>query len=285
MSEMKDRVECARHGSREATYVCQHLVSGEGTGFHYAHDDEDPDGRWPGAWCDACERVLDAEGEWNDRSEAFAGIRLLCDGCYQVVRERNWTQDHAAFKGLTSDAVAYLQPRQDQLSAKFGLDRFECYDWDQRTGQLIFSEDGQARVVADIQFVGSISTRSGTWLWSWANRSIPESMKHGVRDVRAYGETHRYLKLASAAWAAEEADAGGPEALPALASAKAQVADTAVSVANEAMTLVGGIGYRDRHPMERHLRDARASHVMSPTTDILRTWAGRALLDVPLLGT
>jgi isovaleryl-CoA dehydrogenase len=86
-------------------------------------------------------------------------------------------------------------------------------------------------------------------------------------------------------WAAEEADAGGPEALPALAAAKAQVADTAVSVTNEAMTLVGGIGYRDRHPMERHLRDARAAHVMSPTTDILRTWTGRALLDVPLLGT
>jgi alkylation response protein AidB-like acyl-CoA dehydrogenase len=86
-------------------------------------------------------------------------------------------------------------------------------------------------------------------------------------------------------WAAEEADAGGPESLPALASAKAQVADTAVEVANEAMTLVGGMGYRDRHPLERHLRDARASHVMSPTTDILRTWTGRALLDVPLLGT
>jgi isovaleryl-CoA dehydrogenase len=86
-------------------------------------------------------------------------------------------------------------------------------------------------------------------------------------------------------WAAEEADAGGPEALPALAAAKAQVADTAVAVTNEAMTLVGGIGYRDRHPMERHLRDARAAHVMSPTTDILRTWTGRALLDVPLLGT
>jgi isovaleryl-CoA dehydrogenase len=86
-------------------------------------------------------------------------------------------------------------------------------------------------------------------------------------------------------WAAEEADAGGPDSLPALASAKAQVADTAVTVANEAMTLVGGIGYRDQHPMERHLRDARAAHVMSPTTDILRTWTGRALLDVPLLGT
>lgn len=86
-------------------------------------------------------------------------------------------------------------------------------------------------------------------------------------------------------WAAEEADAGGPDTLPALTSAKAQVADTCVAVTNEAMTLVGGVGYRDRHPVERRLRDARAAHVMSPTTDMLRTWTGRALLDVPLLGT
>jgi isovaleryl-CoA dehydrogenase len=86
-------------------------------------------------------------------------------------------------------------------------------------------------------------------------------------------------------WAAEEAEVGGPEALPALAAAKASVADCAVSVANEAMTLVGGIGYRDRSPAERHLRDARAAHVMSPTTDILRTWTGRAVLGLPLLGT
>ena len=86
-------------------------------------------------------------------------------------------------------------------------------------------------------------------------------------------------------WAAEEADNGGSQALAALAAAKAEVADTAVTVTNEAMTLLGGSGYRDRHPMERHLRDARAAHVMSPTTDILRTWTGRALLDLPLLGT
>jgi alkylation response protein AidB-like acyl-CoA dehydrogenase len=31
------------------------------------------------------------------------------------------------------------------------------------------------------------------------------------------------------------------------------------------------------------LRDARAAHVMSPTTDLLKTWVGRALLGQPLL--
>ena len=206
MSEMKDRVQCARHGSGEATYVCQHLVSGEGSGFNYAYGEEDPDELWPGAWCDACERVLDAEGGWNDRSEAFAHIRLLCDGCYQTVRERNWRQDDEAFKGLMSDAVAYLQQRQDQLSDKFDLNRFDRYEWDLRTGQLNFSDHAQRRVAAEIQMVGSISTRNHSWLWSWANPSVPEPVRQRVREVREYGETHRYLNLASAAWAAEEAD-------------------------------------------------------------------------------
>jgi alkylation response protein AidB-like acyl-CoA dehydrogenase len=83
--------------------------------------------------------------------------------------------------------------------------------------------------------------------------------------------------------AADEGDAEGPEALVALCSAKAEVAAAATTVVNEAMTLVGGIGYREGGALERHLRDVRAAHVMSPTTDVLRTWVGRAVLGENLL--
>lgn len=83
--------------------------------------------------------------------------------------------------------------------------------------------------------------------------------------------------------AAAAADAGDPEALLGVLSSKAEVADTATQVVGEAMTLVGGIGYAAGGRMERRLRDVRAAHVMSPTTDLLRMWAGRALLEVPLL--
>ncbi|MFJ4873359.1 acyl-CoA dehydrogenase family protein [Streptomyces sp. NPDC088757] len=83
--------------------------------------------------------------------------------------------------------------------------------------------------------------------------------------------------------AATEADTGGPEALLGLASAKAEVADAAEATVNDALTLVGGVGYGERSPLHRMLRDARAAHVMSPGTDMLRVWAGRALLDEPLL--
>ncbi len=119
--------------------------------------------------------------------------------------------------------------------------------------------------------------------FSHTGRSLASEpvVQHKVGTLWAQVQQARRLVY----WAAEEAEVGGPDALAALASAKASVGDTAVHVANEAMTLLGGIGYRERSPAERYLRDARAAHVMSPTTDILKTWTGRAVLGVPLLGT
>lgn len=83
--------------------------------------------------------------------------------------------------------------------------------------------------------------------------------------------------------AAASFDAGDPDALPAVFTAKAEVADCAVNMVNEVMTLTGGIGYREGSRLHKLLRDARAAHVMAPTTDMLRIWTGRALLGQPIL--
>lgn len=83
--------------------------------------------------------------------------------------------------------------------------------------------------------------------------------------------------------AAERADRGDESALVAVLACKAAAADAAVTLTNEAMTLAGGMGYRENGKLARMLRDARAGHVMSPTTDVLLTWVGRALLNQPLL--
>lgn len=84
--------------------------------------------------------------------------------------------------------------------------------------------------------------------------------------------------------AARMGDAAHPDALLALCSAKAEVAAAAVQVAEQVMTLLGGRGYANESRIQRLYRDARAAHVMAPPTDMLRTWVGRAMLDLPLLG-
>jgi isovaleryl-CoA dehydrogenase len=109
----------------------------------------------------------------------------------------------------------------------------------------------------------------------------------GANPVLAHRLGELWTELEKTRWivhrAAERADAGDPDALLAVFACKAAAGDAAVRIANEAMTLAGGIGYRENSKLARMLRDARASHVMSPTTDILKTWVGRALVGLPLL--
>ena len=83
--------------------------------------------------------------------------------------------------------------------------------------------------------------------------------------------------------AARLGDAGDPAALPSILMSKAIAGETAVDLCNEAMTLCGGSGYGENGDLTRLLRDARASHVMAPTTNILKLWAGRAVLGLPIL--
>lgn len=88
---MTDLVQCSEHGLQEETYVCKHLVlslrTDEVIGFYWSSK---PRGD---AWCATCEKVRIAEGgssgDWNERSEAFADIKILCGACYDRVRAIN----------------------------------------------------------------------------------------------------------------------------------------------------------------------------------------------------
>lgn len=88
MSDSELTVECGTHGKRTATFVCKHIVEGEGKGFHLGYDPDNPNDLYPDAWCDECDELLEREGEWNEVTEKFADIKLLCSSCYLSFREK-----------------------------------------------------------------------------------------------------------------------------------------------------------------------------------------------------
>lgn len=112
-----------------------------------------------------------------------------------------------------------------------------------------------------------------------------ESLRHVETLQARYADM--WMRLASTRALIREAarlgDAAHPEALPHILACKAAAAETAVDLANEAMSLCGGSAYRDNSRVAQMLRDARAGHVMSPTTELLKLWTGRSLLGLPLL--
>lgn len=93
-------------------------------------------------------------------------------------------------------------------------------------------------------------------------------------------ESARQLVLS----ASRKADAGAEDSLPGVLACKVAASDAAVDLTGHAMTLMGGLGYGENSHLGRLLRDARASHVMAPTTHVLQMWLGRAMMGMPILG-
>ncbi len=167
------------------------------------------------------------------------------------------------------------------------------------SGHLLGKEGDQIWYVFNVVAPYFLVAMAGTYL-GIATAALEEARRHLV--ARKY--THNGSSLAQqpvlqhrfgVLWAkvartraflhhaAAAGEAGADDALPALCSAKAEVAECAVDVVNETMTLLGGKGFAAGSRIHRMLRDARAAHVMAPTTDLLRMWTGRIALDLPLL--
>lgn len=122
----------------------------------------------------------------------------------------------ASFETLIQTAQIYLRACQTALDKEYQLFQWPRYDWHQKTRQLIFLEAGVAKVIADIQFVGSISTASATWLWSWANDFVDPQLAASMVTVRDYGAEHGFSHLTLKKWHAHEVDGWEVTAVAAL---------------------------------------------------------------------
>ncbi len=71
----------------------------------------------------------------------------------------------------------------------------------------------------------------------------------------------------------------GPSDGHMLSVAKAFATEMANRVASEAIQILGGQGYMEDHPLERHYRDARQLMIVEGTSEIQRTIIARAMID------
>lgn len=73
-----------------------------------------------------------------------------------------------------------------------------------------------------------------------------------------------------------------PDAMLRVMQVKAAAADAALDVTDTAMRVGGGAAFRKDVGIERFFRDARAAHVMAPTSDVLYDFIGKAICNLPV---
>ncbi|MFS2053332.1 acyl-CoA dehydrogenase family protein [Variovorax sp. Varisp41] len=76
--------------------------------------------------------------------------------------------------------------------------------------------------------------------------------------------------------------AGRADTMLRVLEVKAAAAESALTVTDTAMRVCGGAAFRKEAGIERLFRDARASSVMAPTSDVLYDFIGKAITGLPL---
>lgn len=213
MQDTDQTVECPIHGPSHPTYICSHLSENpEQQWFCDYPTEQNP---WPDAWCAACDRAFQREGEWNAKNEAVLGATMTCHHCYEHGKGRSveplMQRVEDRWIPFLDAAYAELKDKQASLDEDFGISRYDRWDYDQRNGTILFSNAGTAGVRAEARFIGTVSLPAdekiaGTWLWSWANTSLLPATWEEILAVRSFGEEHQFAKLMVPKWPAEEID-------------------------------------------------------------------------------
>lgn len=120
-------------------------------------------------------------------SNSVVANRLALNYAIRVVPED--------FEQFRHRAVHALEQLNSNCEEQFRIGHWERWDYDFHSGTLVFSEGGAPKVITQIQAVGSTSKTSGTWLWGWANKSLPSAVTARLLAVRDFGEAEGLHEL------------------------------------------------------------------------------------------
>jgi hypothetical protein len=121
--------------------------------------------------------------------------------------DEGWGSDEK-WASLVPMAYAMMEDIQERTLKEFRVDNDCQYKWDIDRAEIMFFRKKRPIAQADLQVIGSISRKGGTWLWSWANGNIPSKAKDKMSEVRRYGDEQGFQKLTLAEWIPDDASDG-----------------------------------------------------------------------------
>jgi hypothetical protein len=126
-------------------------------------------------------------------------LGVLAAPLASMASEPSWSELVRISRDYTGNCMRDLESRHH-------LSEIERWDLDDEIGRIVFSTAGRPILVTQFQFTGSVSRMSGTWLWSWANDSMPALLSRDMARVRDYGERRGFSRLTRPQWKANEKD-------------------------------------------------------------------------------
>ncbi|MCP2314483.1 DUF6882 domain-containing protein [Kitasatospora paracochleata] len=96
--------------------------------------------------------------------------------------------DHSAWEAVVLAARERARARQALMVERYSLSGDVQYAWSMDDARMTWSRGGQVFLTGRITMIGSVSLDRGTWLWAWANDSLPRAVVGDIEEVRRFGE-------------------------------------------------------------------------------------------------
>ncbi|BAU82106.1 hypothetical protein SLA_1163 [Streptomyces laurentii] len=103
--------------------------------------------------------------------------------------------DHADWEEVVSSARERARSRQALMVERHGLSGDVQYHWSLDDARMTWSRGGEPFLTGRLTMIGSVSLSQRTWLWSWANESLPSAALGDIARVRRFGEAHDFPVL------------------------------------------------------------------------------------------
>lgn len=97
-----------------------------------------------------------------------------------------------------------LELKQGQLFEKYYLGNYESYWFDQESASLQFKNAEKVELEFEVIPIGSWSSASKSWMWSWANQSLNEKLKAQTTKLKDLANFTGFDTFESATFDADE---------------------------------------------------------------------------------
>jgi hypothetical protein len=103
--------------------------------------------------------------------------------------------DHSGWDAVVLAARERAAERQFAMIERFKLADNTHYQWSMEDARITWSRGGAVYLSGRITMIGSVSASEHSWLWSWANPSLPARVVGEIDRVRRYGEANNFPVL------------------------------------------------------------------------------------------
>ena len=103
--------------------------------------------------------------------------------------------DHPGWEAVVFAARERARSRQALMVERFGLSGDVQYEWSMDDAQITWSRGAKVFLTGRLTMIGSVSLARQTWLWSWANESLPHAVLGDIERVRQFGEENDFPVL------------------------------------------------------------------------------------------